>query len=147
NKSIMKRTNHLSVLTILVSFLFWQCGQQQTTEDTVDEIIPETQAEEPSLKQLWETPAELTTCESVLYDESSGTIYVANIEGEAAEKDGKGSISIISKEGEIQEREWVNGLNAPKGMGIMDGKLYVTDIDEVVEIEIESKKITNRYPV
>src|SRR5690606_27372967 len=84
---------------------------------------------------------------SVLYDESSGTIYVANIEGEAAEKDGKGSISIISKEGEIQEREWVNGLNAPKGMGIMDGKLYVTDIDEVVEIEIESKKITNRYPV
>src|SRR5690606_34667849 len=45
------------------------------------------------------------------------------------------------------EREWVSGLNAPKGMGIMDGKLYVTDIDEVVEIEIESRKITNRYPV
>src|SRR5690606_14654958 len=45
------------------------------------------------------------------------------------------------------EREWVSGLNAPKGMGIMDGKLYVTDIDEIVEIEIESKQITNRYPV
>ena len=29
----------------------------------------------------------------------------------------------------------------------MDGKLYVTDIDEVVEIDIEGASISNRYPV
>ena len=32
-------------------------------------------------------------------------------------------------------------------MGIMDGKLYVTDIDEIVEIDVESSEISNRYPV
>ena len=147
NQSTMKKSNLLFVPMMLAPFLFWQCGPQQTTEETVEEVTPETQAEEPSLQFLWETPAELTTCESVLYDASTGTIYVANIEGEPTGKDGKGSISIISNEGQIEEREWISGLNAPKGMGIMDGKLYVTDIDEVVEIDMESRKVANRYPV
>src|SRR5690606_31601414 len=106
---IMKKTIHHFILFMLSSFLFWQCGQPQTTEEAVDEVDPETETEEPALTQLWETSADLTTCESVLYDGSSGNIYVANIEGEATEKDGKGSISTISKEGEILEREWVSG--------------------------------------
>src|SRR5690606_35971407 len=144
----MKKTINHSILLMTASLLFWQCGPQQSTEETVEEIIPvEEKSEAPSLTQLWETPAELTTCESILYDDATGTIYVANIEGDAAEKDGKGSISIVSKEGEITDADWVSGLNAPKGMGIMDGKLYVTDIDEVVEIDIEGASISNRYPL
>ncbi|MEX2593571.1 MAG: ATP-binding protein [Anditalea sp.] len=142
----MKKTINRSILLMTASLLFWQCGPQQTTEESIDEDSPTTE-EEPTLTQLWETEADLTTNESVLYDEATGNIYVANIEGDASEKDGKGSISTISREGEILEREWVSGLNAPKGMGIMDGKLYVTDIDEVVEIDVESANISNRYPL
>ena len=141
----MKKTINHSILLMTAALLFWQCGPQQNTEETVEEVSPvEEEGEEPTLTQLWETSADLTTCESILYDDASGTIYVANIEGDAAEKDGKGSISIISKEGEITDADWVSGLNAPKGMGIMDGKLYVTDIDEVVEIDIEGASISNR---
>jgi hypothetical protein len=144
----MKKTINYSILLMTASMLFWQCGPQQSTEETVEELIPvEEESEAPSLTQLWETPAELTTCESILYDDATGTIYVANIEGDASDKDGKGSISIVSKEGEITDADWVSGLNAPKGMGIMDGKLYVTDIDEVVEIDIEGASISNRYPL
>jgi hypothetical protein len=40
----------------------------------------------------------------------------------------------------------VSGLNDPKGMGILDGKLYVTDINEVVEIDLQSGDIIQLIP-
>jgi sugar lactone lactonase YvrE len=42
---------------------------------------------------------------------------------------------------------WVSGLNAPKGSTIMNGKFYVTDIDQLVEINIADSSITKKYPV
>ncbi|MHA7131532.1 SMP-30/gluconolactonase/LRE family protein [Algoriphagus namhaensis] len=122
------------------------CGPQKTEESS--ETIPEVEdAKTPSLTLVVETPETLITNESVLYDPSSGTIYVSNIDGTPLDKDGKGSISIIDKEGNIITQDWVTGLNAPKGMGIANGKLYVTDIDELVEIDIASATITQKYSV
>lgn len=145
----MKKTTNQSTFLIAAALLFWQCGPHQNTDETADGTLAETTAEEtvPVAEFLWETPADLTTCESVFYDQESGNIYVANIEGDASEKDGVGSISIISKDGQITQRDWVIGLNAPKGMGVSNGKLYVTDIDEVVEIDIASAKVTQKHPV
>ena len=145
----MKKHIYHSSYLLAAALLFFQCGPQQNTEATSDQTTADTEIEDnvAVAELLWETPDELTTCESVLYDAESGNIYVANIEGDASEKDGKGSISIISKDGQISQRDWVTGLNAPKGMGIANGKLYVTDIDEVVEIDIASAKVANRHPV
>lgn len=139
----MKKTNKFLVASLSISLL-WSCGSPQNNSSEMESTEIES---EPSLTLLWETEADLATCESVLYDEASGTIYVSNIEGGASEKDGVGSISIISSSGEILNRNWVTGLNAPKGMGISNGKLFVTDIDELVEIDIETASITNRFPV
>ena len=100
-----------------------------------------------SLEQVWATEGELETPESVFYNPDADVLYVSNIVGQPTEKDGKGYISILSLDGEIIEKEWVGGIDAPKGMAMMDGKLYVTNIDELVEIDIESGKIANRYQV
>jgi len=122
------------------------CGTSTSnTENVSDEVVSEPVT--PSLTLLWETPAELTTNESVHYEPSNGKIYVANIEGGPAEKDGVGSISIITKDGQIVEREWVKGLHAPKGMTVLDGKLYVTDVDALVEIDLGTGEILNKYEV
>jgi hypothetical protein len=130
-----------------VSLLFAQCSQQKTEESSATETIVVEDAKTPTLTMVWETPETLITCESVLYDASTGKIYVSNIEGNPTDKDGKGSISIIDKEGKIVNQDWVTGLNAPKGMAISNGKLYVTDIDHLVEIDMETAKISNSYPV
>lgn len=127
--------------------LFAQCSPQKTEESSVSETIVVEDAKTPTLTMVWETPETLTTCESVLYDESTGKIYISNIEGNPTDKDGKGSISIIDKEGNIVDQNWITGLNAPKGMAISNGKLFVTDIDQLVEIDIETAKISNTYPV
>lgn len=125
-----------------IIFTFTYCSQKETSKS---EIIAE--EDNPSLTFLWETKDTLTTCESVLYDKNSDQIFVSNIEGDGTEKDGIGSISIIDKEGNIVNRNWVQGLNAPKGMAIKDGSLFVTDIDELLEIDIATAAVVKRYPV
>ncbi len=95
--------------------------------------------------QDWATSRDFETPESVLYDESNDIIYVSNINGSANEKDGNGYISKLSTEGKIKKLKWVTGLDAPKGMGIFGNILYVADINQVVEIDIQRGKILTRH--
>ncbi|RKD86543.1 NHL repeat-containing protein [Mangrovibacterium diazotrophicum] len=104
------------------------------------------QASSQKLVEVWRTGPTLKTPESALYDPASQIIYVANINGNPTDKDGNGFISLLNPDGTIKQLEWVTGLNGPKGMAIFDGKLYVSDIDQLVEIDIAHAKIVKRYP-
>lgn len=97
------------------------------------------------LEKAWETSAELKTPESVIYYPEKDVIYVANINGDPSAKDGNGFISVLTADGKIKNMEWVKNLNAPKGMAISKGKLYVSDINQLVEIDIEKGTITAKY--
>jgi sugar lactone lactonase YvrE len=89
-----------------------------------------------SLNLLWSTDSTMRVPESVFHDEKTGKIYVSNIEGKGAwDKDGRGSISIITASGKILSPYWVTGLHAPKGMGMFQDFLLVADVDSVVIIE------------
>lgn len=100
----------------------------------------------PVASKLWATDPVFETPESVIWDAENGMLYVANILGKPAEKDGNGFISRLGLNGEIKQLKWVEGLHAPKGMGIYEGKLFVTDVDRVVEISIREGKIVKEYP-
>jgi hypothetical protein len=100
-----------------------------------------------TLNKLWETSQGLKVPESVLYDASSGIIYVSNVDGKPSAKDSTGFISTLSTDGIIMNAEWVKGIDAPKGMGILNNHLFVSNIDEIVEIDIPSATIIKRYPV
>lgn len=97
------------------------------------------------LEKVWETTQGLKTPESVIYDDKNDVIYVANINGESAAKDGNGFISILKPDGSVKTEQWVTGLNAPKGMAIFNDKLYVSDIDQLVEIDIKTGKLIKKY--
>ncbi len=96
------------------------------------------------LEKIWET-TDLKTPESVIYYPEKDIIFVANINGDSSAKDGNGFISVLNTDGKIKTLEWVKDLNAPKGMAIFKGKLYVADVDQLVEIDIEKGTITARY--
>ncbi|MEO0334033.1 MAG: gluconolaconase [Bacteroidota bacterium] len=84
----------------------------------------------------------------MLYDEASDMIFVANIGTfNKDSKDDDGFISVLAPDGVVDELKWVEGLNDPKGMGVFDGKLFVADLDEVVEIDIASAQVQNKYPI
>lgn len=97
------------------------------------------------LEKIWETKPGLRTPESVLFDPSEKLIYISNINEESWEKDNNGFITRHNAEGDILNYKWVEEMSAPKGMGLLQGKLYVTNIDEVIEIDVTSAKITQRY--
>jgi DNA-binding beta-propeller fold protein YncE len=97
------------------------------------------------LEKVWETKVDLRTPESVLFDEERDVMYVANINGDPSEKNGSGFISILKSDGTEKTLQWVKNLNAPKGMAMRDGKLYVSDIDQLVEIDIKSGKVLQKY--
>ncbi len=60
-----------------------------------------------------------------------GAYFISNVGGDEVAKDGAGWISKVSPDGAILDAHFIDGLNAPKGMTVHDGFLYVADIDEV----------------
>jgi sugar lactone lactonase YvrE len=101
-------------------------------------------AQQLKLVKKWETDTTLKVPESVLYDAGNKVLYVANIEGQPGEKDGKGSIGKVGLDGEIIAASWVAGLNAPKGMALFNNTLWISDIDEMVAIDITTGTVTSR---
>ncbi len=97
-----------------------------------------TDAQNPTT--LWETKKGIQKPESVYYHKKSDRLFVSNIVGGGTEKDGKGWISVLSAEGEVLEPKWVKGLNAPKGIRIADGTLWVSDIDRLLGFDLSTGK-------
>lgn len=106
------------------------------------------QAQSRQLVKKWETEAALKTPESVLYDAGARVLYVANIEGkEPWTKDDAGSIGKVGLDGKVIAAQWVKGLQAPKGMALHNGKLWVADIDRMVVIDVAKGAIAQTIPI
>jgi sugar lactone lactonase YvrE len=79
----------------------------------------------------------IATPESVLYDAAADQYLVSNINGSPLEKDNNGYITVLSPDGKVVTPKLIAGgekgvtLNAPKGLGLVKGVLYVADLDTV----------------
>lgn len=95
--------------------------------------------------EVWRTTG-FASPESVEWDAGAGLFYVSNMGADPMAKDGDGYINTLGTDGAILTDKWVTGLDAPKGMALQGGKIFTADIDQLVEIDIASGQITNRYP-
>ncbi len=119
----------------IVSFLLilsFSCGREGTKEQL------------PQLEPLWEINEGFRSPESVIYDAKNEVLYVSNVNGYT--KNGLGYLSRVSLDGQVLDQKWMEGLNGPTGMAISEGKLYVVDIDHLVQIDINNQEITGRFP-
>jgi DNA-binding beta-propeller fold protein YncE len=94
-------------------------------------------------KELWSLDGFMNP-ESV-YANGSG-YYVSNLNGGPLDKDGNGFISKVTADGKMETLKWIEGLNAPKGMVMNGTKLYVSDIDNLIEIDTAAGKVAATYP-
>lgn len=85
--------------------------------------------------------------ESALWDKARGRIYVSNIAGTPFEADGQGWISLLAADGSIEAPQWASGLDAPKGMALAAGALWVADITKLRRIDPESGAILSSIDV
>jgi sugar lactone lactonase YvrE len=97
------------------------------------------------LTQVWEATG-LKAPESVVHDPARGVIYVSNVNGGPADRDGNGFVSRLSPAGQVVELEWAKGLDAPKGMALVGDILFVADIDTLVAIDTADGSVKQRYP-
>ncbi len=129
------------ILFVAIAFLV-SCKQNTKTQIETPKQV------EITLTKLWETDTLLNTCEAVRYDSEKNIIYVSNIGGvPPSKKDSDGSMSIINLEGKIIDQNWVTGIDAPKGVSYFKNKLYVTDIDNVAKIDLETGVVEKKYTV
>jgi len=142
NRNSRVRTS--AQVTLVAGFCF-ACSQTPPAEAPAQ---PEPAAAEPAPAAAPEPPPPpsgpvvikdvgLQVPESVLHDITSDTYLVSNINGSPLDKDDNGFISKLTPEGQVVALKWIDGaaadveLNAPKGLGISNGKLYVADIDVI----------------
>ena len=104
---------------------------------------------QPKLEALWHTK-DLRVPESVLWyqQQSNGKtdtlLFVSEIDGQGNAADGVGGIAILNTDGSIRQKDWLRGLNAPKGLAVYQGKLYIADLTEVVIVDVASAKILKK---
>jgi DNA-binding beta-propeller fold protein YncE len=99
------------------------------------------------LTLAWKSDTLLRVPESVLLDRKENILYVANINGKSDQKDGNGFISSMTPEGKIRDLKWVTGLDAPKGMALVKGKLYVADLTSVAVIDVSKAEVIKKIDI
>src|SRR5690606_21811222 len=87
----------------------------------------------------------LKTPESVLFDAESKILYVSNI-GES-DKQNSGFISKLDLNGRVLERNWVSDLNATKGLGLYNDRLYAAELNTIAVIDVNTGVIVQRIPI
>lgn len=84
--------------------------------------------------------------ESVLLDREGGRLFVSNIVDAPDAKDGNGYIAVIGLDGTMVTPRFATGMDAPKGMVLTGGRLYVSDIDKLHAIDPATGAILQTWP-
>lgn len=79
--------------------------------------------------------------ESVVVDPNSGRLFISNINGAPLELNGKGYISMASNQGKMLKQVWAKGMDAPKGLAVVEDRLYVADMQRVHVVDLNSGEI------
>jgi len=107
------------------------------------------EAKAPEAPAAWDGKSVLklegfSTPESVLYDADDDVYLVSNINGKPLDADDNGFISKVTTDGKVAELKWIDGakdnikLDAPKGLAIANGTLYVADINVVRQFDLKT---------
>lgn len=100
----------------------------------------------PNPAAVWEITEGVEAPESVYYDAATKALYISNVTGGAADKDGTGFITKADLSGKVVAARWARGLNAPKGLAACGGRLYAADIDELVIVALATGEIVKKIP-
>jgi sugar lactone lactonase YvrE len=120
-----------------LALLFLSCSAGDTTAESG-----------PAYPVAWELTEGVQSPESAYYDADSGFLFVSQIGGGGPTgKDGDGYISKLTADGRMEALKWVAGLNAPKGLRSHGGRLWVSDIDQIVGVDIAEGRIAQRIEV
>lgn len=142
-------------LFVCLTLLFGCSETEPVSNVSVDADTPETAAsdneettESDASPVLWEVSEGLQAPESVYFDADSGFLFVSQVGGGGpTAKDSDGRIAKLSIDGEVIDGKWIEDLHAPKGLRSHGGRLWVSDIDRIVGIDIEKGEVAETVDI
>jgi sugar lactone lactonase YvrE len=96
--------------------------------------------EKPGMTKKWEIKNQFKYPESAVYDKKRQVIYVSNVTYESG-----GFVSKVKLNGEIEKLDLISGVLQPTGLCINNDKLYIVGRYALIEYDLETNTISNRY--
>jgi hypothetical protein len=137
---LYEQFNQMKYLPLFAIFILLSCHRNMDSQDDHNTSVPH-------LVKIWETDTLFKANESAAYHAGTNAIYISCMGNYSDVKDGDGYIAKLGLDGSILKLHWITGLNCPKGLSVHKDKLYVTDIDEMVIMDIKSAKIFDKISV
>ncbi|WP_424933258.1 hypothetical protein [Amaricoccus macauensis] len=85
--------------------------------------------------------------ESAVVDPARGRIILSVIGGDPTAADGNGGLVLLSSDGAVLDANWTTGLDAPKGLAIVDDVLLVADLTRLHEVDLTSGEVLRSIEV
>lgn len=133
--------------SLLLSFLFIACNNQavKNYSENTDSHSPKTVGNKTiKISKSW-TKDKFIHPESIIEHPDSSYLFISNIGINPTSILPDGFISKVNKDGSFIERKFVKGIRGPKGLCYANGKLYVSTVKELLEINPTNGEITNTF--
>jgi len=138
-------------IVILMLVFFYSCssGEAPKQEEVVEVDSVETNPKDSALLADIKTYHKHNSLKVVTGFHSPESVatdgtyyYVSNVGRELmpSEKDQDGFISRLDGEGNVLDLKWIENLDAPKGMAILNEMIYTADVDKLRGFEIATQK-------
>ncbi|UES55310.1 hypothetical protein GFK91_06630 [Roseibium aggregatum] len=98
-----------------------------------------------SAGSLWSTDG-FDMPESVAFDAAGDRLIVSVMEGAPNAVDGNGHLALLSTDGKIIDTKWATGMDAPKGLALMNGKVFAADLTSLRVVDAQTGKMLQSLP-
>jgi sugar lactone lactonase YvrE len=130
----------MKIIPLLVLFIILGCAQKKP-------VGQKASAEEAPYEVVFEATEGILHPESALYSERHQLIFVSNVAtGNPLEKKRVSYLSKLAPDGTVILSKWIGGFRAPKGMALVGDHLYVSDVDEVVQVSVTRGVVVKKFP-
>jgi hypothetical protein len=94
---------------------------------------------------LWSTDG-FDMPESVAYDPTTDRLIVSVMNGAPNAVDGNGHLALLSTGGKLIDANWATGMDAPKGLALMDGKVFAADLTSLRVVDAGTGELLQSLP-
>ncbi|EAV41669.1 periplasmic ATP/GTP-binding protein [Stappia aggregata IAM 12614] len=94
---------------------------------------------------LWSTDG-FDMPESVAYDPVGDRLIASVMEGAPNAVDGNGHLALLSNGGKIIDASWATGMDAPKGLAVMNGQVFAADLTSLRIVDAETGELLQSLP-
>ena len=134
----MKTTCNLLLLALILIACKQPKEEARKATNTSETVVIQKTPTATLLHEILDLPA----CESAVYDTEFDRIYASMIGGR---EPGDGGVATLSLDGALLNKEFIKGLNDPKGIAVSGSRLYVSDVTELVVADRKSGAIIKKH--